>query len=618
MNGPDTGEEVQDVNKISSQDMIVLYQSFRDRHAQRDIRQARVDKVVKGDWTVFDPNGDEIDCVSPNLIQVALEDTAESAGLMPTIRVKPVKTGQKAKDKAARQELIGAGYLDVAQMDAVIPETVLDLAGFGDAAWLVWPDYEKRMPLIEKLDPRNVYPDPDIRQGRDLKRCMITREVRLGQLPVTYQQKLVDFVGQDHNVQTWTAEHQQIILVEFWTDHDYTCGVLFNTATSAAFSSTPSYESVILDQWEHGLDTCPVIYEKRPSLDGNPRGQFDQVIDPFEAHIRLMGLVMDYADQAVYSDVWVKDLIGEMSFGGGAFIELGPNGAIGRVPPAVSSLNVQQDIERLVDAIHLGGRWPKSRPGEVEQSIASAKFIEAAAGMMNTALRTYHMLIQRMLERSLRVCFAVDLHYFPEPKTATGIMCNQEFIEDYDPRKDIDLKSVVRVEYGLGLGKDPGQSAILMLQYAQNGYISTDFVQENIEGITDVDRERRRIDAQDFIKMAKAMLLQGLQDGTIPKEALPNIAAARDNGEDLLALFQKFVVEPQAQQPIAGVPDAASQGLPPAGGMAPPGAPAGPGGPGGGLQPPPAPDPTQLFGSMEQRGMFNGSAMGGQPRQPGR
>lgn len=614
MSGPDTGLELQDVATVDENDIIVLYQSFRARATERDERMDRIDHTVAGDWKVLDPNGDEIeDVVSPNLIQVALEDTAESAGIMPTIRVKPARSGIKAKEQAAAQEKIGAGYFDVAQMDAVIPETVLDLSAFGFAAWLIWPDFGKKLPLIEKLDPRFVYPDPDIRQGRDLKRCMIVRSLRLGQLPAEYQDQLVNFFQGNVTMESWAQEHDHLTLIEFWTDHDYTCAALFLSATSAMFSTTPEYHSVILDQWEHGLGTCPVIYEQRPTLDRQPRGQFDQVIDPFEAHVRLMGMVMDYADQAVYSDVWVKDLIGEMSFGGGAYIELGANGAIGRVPPAVSSLNIQQDIERLVDAIHLGGRWPKSRPGEVDQSIASAKFIEAAAGMMNTALRTYHMLLQRMMERALRVAYMVDLKYFPEPKSSHGVLRNQEFIVDYDPRKDIDLKCPIRVEYGLGLGRDPGQSAILMLQYAQNGYISHEFVQENIEGIVDVERERRRIDMQDFQGMAKARLLQGLTDGSVPMSALPDIADARDQGEDLIALFRKYVVEPQAQQPFAGVAPAASPGLGPASGGPPGGAPPGAPGPGGpALQPPPAPDPTQMFQRLEQRGMFSGSDMGAQ------
>src|SRR5690606_18546989 len=121
-------------------------------------------------------------------------------------------------------------------------------------------------------------------------------------------------------------------------------------------------------------------------------------------------------------DIWVRDLVGELPYGGGAYIELGPNGAIGRVPPAVTSLDVQRDLAALVDGIHLGGRWPKSRPGEIDQSIASAKFLESSVGMLNTAIRTYHQILQRSLARAIRIAFIIDRKLFPGPKTVTGIL----------------------------------------------------------------------------------------------------------------------------------------------------------------------------------------------------
>ena len=171
-------------------------------------------------------------------------------------------------------------------------------------------------------------------------------------------------------------------------------------------------------------------------------------------------------------DIFVKDLIGEMPYGGGAYIELGPQGAIGRVPPAVSSLNVQADMAQLMDGIHLGGRWPKSRPGEIDQAIASAKFLESSVGMMNTAIRTYHQILQSKLEKALRIACMVDKEYFPGEKTAGGILRNQEFLEEYNPAKDIDMDNRLRVEYGLGMGRDPAQSAVLHIQYSQNEFVS--------------------------------------------------------------------------------------------------------------------------------------------------
>jgi hypothetical protein len=297
-----------------------------------------------------------------------------------------------------------------------------------------------------------------------------------------------------------------------------------------------------------------VVTGQRITLDGEPRGQFDQVVGVLEAHIRLMGLLLDYADQQVYSDVWVRDLIGELSWGGGAFIELGPQGAIGRVPPAVSSLDVQRDLERLVDAIHIGGRWPKSRPGEIDQSIASAKFLEATAGMMNTAIRTYHQILRRMFERALRVCFLTDVRHFPGEKAVPGVLANQEFVIEYDPTRDIDLRNNVRAEYGLGLGRDPASSAVLMLQYAGQGFLSKEFVQENIEGLTDVQRERIRLDVEQFENLIRADLTKRVAEGSLPPKVLVEMIQARERGDSLVEIYRRWVAEPPEEQPQLSLP----------------------------------------------------------------
>src|SRR5579884_2283223 len=500
---------------------IVLW-AFRDRYRDRDVRYELISNVLRGDWEEVDPSNDKVESRSPNLIQVALEDTAEAAGQVPTIRVRPRKNTDKLIDVAARMEKIGTGYFEYSRMNLLIPRTVMDLAAYGLSAWVIWPNYDDRLPAIERRDPRTCYPEPGFRPGQKVRRCIFTRKVHYAQLPADYQVKLVNFINDDTGYAL--EERLKLTLVEFFSETEIVVAALFSTTDmnmsmgaqmGSGFPAGQVYVPVILDRIPNELGVCPVVIGSRITYDDEFRGQFDQVIGIQTAHVRLMSLVLDYADQAVYSDVWVKDLIGEMAWGGGGYIELGPQGAIGRVPPAVSSLNIQQDLANLVDSIHLGARWPKQRPGEVDQAIASAKFLEATAGVMNTAIKTYHQILEIMQEQALRLCFISDLHYFPGEKQIDGVLRNQQFVLSYDPRKHIDPNNRILVEYGLGLGRDPAQSAVLMIQYAEKGYISKEFVQENIEGLQDVERERIRIDVEQVQDMMRAFLLQKIQSGEI-------------------------------------------------------------------------------------------------------
>ena len=61
-----------------------LWVAFQQRWTERDARMDTTARVVAGDWDVYDMVNDEVENRSPNLIQVALEDTAESAAIVPS------------------------------------------------------------------------------------------------------------------------------------------------------------------------------------------------------------------------------------------------------------------------------------------------------------------------------------------------------------------------------------------------------------------------------------------------------------------------------------------------------------------------------------------------------
>ena len=573
-----------EINRLSS-----MYAAWRSRFTERDVRMETIDRIVRGEFDIFDPDEEKVTSRSPNLVQVAIEDTAEAASLVPTIRVQPEGSTVTAKKVARTMEQIAVNYMDLNQIDMLIPRSIMDKAAYGMSVWTITPDLEQKIPVIERRDPRQCYPEPGFRPGDDVRKCMFTREIFFNQLPVEYQQKLKDVIA-DYSEYDDPDENSKVVLVEYYDMEEYILAGLYQASTSGLVRYRGDGDvplPVELERIENKAGVCPVVIGTRISLDGEVRGQFDQVVGLLEAHIRLTGLILDYADQAVYSDIFVKDLIGEMPYGGGSFIELGPQGAIGRVPPAVSSLNVQADLAQLVDGMHVAGRWPKSRPGEIDQSIASAKFLESAAGMMNTAIRTYHQILQRQMEKALRIAFEIDKTYFPGAKSASGILRNQQFLIEYNPGSDINTDHQLRGEYGLGLGRDPAQSAVLHIQYSQAEFVSKEFVQENIDGLTDVGRERSRLDVEKFRGMALAKLLMGLEQGTIPETALVEIARAREQGEELFDLYEKYIVKPAEEMLANQVPTGLGPPMQP--GALPPGPPGAPEGAAGPMPPGPPP-----------------------------
>jgi hypothetical protein len=579
-------------SKIVLEELPSKFISFRSRWEQRNIRMQIIQEAVNGNWSIDGPDDDSIENRSPNMIQIALEDTAEASSILPTIRVHPSDGASKSKEDAYAMERMGMSYMDVSKDELLSLRSFLDLGAYGMFSWVIHHDQELGGPLIEWRDPRTCYPEPGWKTMDSVRECFFARELYVNQLPAEWREKV--YARWPDGRKTDQADNRsvymqgkKVILVEYFTEQEWLIGVFYQSGTGWMGGSI-TYEPVEIARGMNPGGICPVVIGQRMTLDNEPRGQFDQVVGLMKAHIRLMGLVLDYADQAVYSDVWVKDLIGPLNFGGGSYIQLGPNGGIGRVAPAQTDMSVFQELSSLIDSMHLGGRWPKSRPGEIDQAIASAKFLESTVGIMNTVIKTNHMIMARAKEQALRLAFLADKTYGSDTRPVSGVLRNQQFA--FERKKDqIDLKARVRVEYGLGLGRDPAQAMVLGIQMSQAGFVSNEYVQENFEGITDVGLERSRIDVEQMQKMAMAQLLEGLQNGTVPKSALIKIAKARQDGEDIFELFEEYIIKPQeeaaAQMPMSGL----------TGGPVAPGAPAPAG---AGMPAPQAPPPQDLLAAL--------------------
>ena len=551
---------------LRMEDLPSIYSHWRQRYEDRDTRIEIIHNVVRGDWQVIDQDEEELTNRSPNMIQVALEDTSEAGGTLPTLRVQAHADAPRAKKTAASMEKIGIGYLEASKWDLLVPQTIMQMAATGFAAWTITPDVDERRPRIALRESATCYPEPGFKPGDTVQRCMFVRQLYLSQLPMYHQEMLYDAIATAHTnvLKTPGSEDHDVTLVEWYDEHEYVLAGLIATQRPALLADSVTYIPVELERIQHKAQgVCPVVIGSRFSLDGEFRGQFDQVVEPLLAHSRLLSTLMDYSDQAVYSDIWVKDLIGAMPWGGGGFIRLGPNGAIGRVPPAVSSLDVQRDLQALEDSIHMGGRWPKSRPGEVDQSIVSAKGIEAMAGVMNTALRTYHTLLKDMFERAVRIAMVIDRKNFPGKKSCHGILRNQEYMLEYDPRTDIDLRNQIRFEYGLGLGRTASETAVLLIQYRTNELLSTESTMESIDGIKDVAKERARMNGEKVEGMMFARLLQLSEGGALPPDALVEIHRRLIEGTPVDDLYEKYVVEPQQAQ--MGAAPAMPPGMAPVG-----------------------------------------------------
>ena len=138
-----------------------VWSRYHERWRERNERMERIERATRGQWDILMPDDSTIEeSASPNLILSALEDTAEAASLVPSLRVKPSKTTPEAKKIAEGMEKIGTSYLEGSEIELLTLKSLLNLAGYGMFSWVVIKE-KGCPPRIQWRDPRLCFPESE-------------------------------------------------------------------------------------------------------------------------------------------------------------------------------------------------------------------------------------------------------------------------------------------------------------------------------------------------------------------------------------------------------------------------------------------------------------------------
>ncbi len=514
----------------------------------RDRRHAKMDKAIAGKWDLI-YDDEMVDSLAPNLIHASLSDIVGAASALPTIRVEPFSESSVAKESASHMRMACEQIFKVSNMEKTIKQFLWDLVAYGHCSAVIARSPEDGTVRIEHREARYFYPEIHWRPSENIKEAMFIRQVDWTSLPTEYQNKL--------NRPQFTANSTipQIVLVD-WIDNNMASLWAATTATvdvgqvamgdkfNYSRDSTAHGEVVMLKEWNHNMGLCPIVAQQVNTFDGQPRGLHDQTIPTQRAYGLMHRMIMDYTEQMTYAITAVSGLSGnEIEIGGGTFVELERDGSIQRVAPPSPTPAVYENLDQLKKAIHEGSRWSSSRTGEVDTSIASAKYLEASAGTLNTLIRELHIDMKDFLERALITALQVQQEVTP---TDSYVSSNQEMKSKFNPKK-FNFDNDISVEYSIALGRTPQEAVVAQIQYYQNNLISKKTAIEAIEGIHNADREEARIDTQKLEDLMFQQLAQMILQQQIPADAISKMAEARREGKGISELFDEYVVKPQAE-----------------------------------------------------------------------
>jgi len=529
---------------LSIEQITARVENLRERAAERDSRQQDVLAVRKGQiatvYPDFFPEGVDANVVA-NFIDIVARDLSEVMAPLPSVNCSAAnQANDRARKFADTRTRIANNYFNHSDLQVQMYTGADMYITFGFVPFIVELDDEAGLPRIRIENPVGAYPEFD-RYGRCIafaKRYYMAVGELAGQFP-EYAHILLgrEMYKSDMN--------SQIEIVRYYDDDQ---SVLY----------VPERNNLILSQAKNPIGRMMVVVARRPSVDGEMRGQFDDVLGIQLLRNRFALLAMEAAEKSVQSPIVLPADVNELEMGGDAVIRTANPAGVRRVdlniPPGAFT---EQTL--LLQELRTGTRYPEGRTGNIDASIITGQGVQALMGGFDTQVKSAQAIFAASLRDVISVCFEVDEKFFDYEKTIRGVDAGSPYQITYKPSKDIKKDYSADVRYGMLAGLNPAQGLIFMLQALGGGLISTDLAMRELPFGINVTQEQEKIE----IEQMRKSLVQSLQAYT---QAIPQMAV---QGGDPSSVIKQIADVIKARQKGVAIEDAVEEvfapELPPAG-----------------------------------------------------
>jgi hypothetical protein len=529
---------------LSIEQISARVENLRQRAAERDARQQDVLAVRKGQiatvYPDFFPEGVDANVVA-NFIDIVARDLSEVMAPLPSVNC---SAANQANDRARRfadtRTRIATNYFAHSDLQVQMYTGADVYITFGFVPFVIELDEEAGLPRIRIENPVGAYPEFD-RYGR----CIAFAKryyMAIGEVASQFPEYANILLGKEMYKSDMTA---QIEIVRYY---DESQSVLY----------VPERNNLLLSHAKNPLGKMMVVVARRPSIDSEMRGQFDDVLGIQLLRNRFALLAMEAAEKSVQAPIVLPSDVNELEMGGDAVIRTANPAGVRRVdlniPPGAFT---EQAL--LQQELRLGTRYPEGRTGNIDASIITGQGVQALMGGFDTQVKSAQAIFASALRDVISVCFEVDEKFFDYEKTIRGVDAGSPYQITYKPSKDIKKDYSADVRYGMLAGLNPAQGLIFMLQALGGGLISTDLAMRELPFGINVTQEQEKIEIEN---MRKA-LVQSLQAYT---QAIPQMAV---QGADPSTIIKKIADVIKSRQKGVPIEDAVEEvfapELPPAG-----------------------------------------------------
>ena len=565
---------------LSMEQVAARVEALRYRNSERDARNQDVLAVRKGQisqvYPDFFPDGVDANVVA-NFIDVVARDLSEVMAPLPAVNCSAANSvSDKARAFADKRTRIASNYFSHSDLSVQMYSGADWYLTYGFVPFMIELDEEAKMPRIRIENPIGAYPEFD-RYGRCVafaKRYIMTLGELVSQFP-EFERELLGANGYKQDL------YSQVEMIRYY-DKDQSLIYL------------PTKKNLVLSYAANPLGKMMVVVARKPSIDGELRGQFDDVLGIQLLRNRFALLAMEAAEKSVQAPIVLPQDVQELQLGGDAVIRTANPAGVRRV-----ELNIPQgaftESQLLNQELRAGTRYPEGRSGNIDASIVTGQGVQALMGAFDTQVKSAQAIFASSLRDVISMCFEIDEKMYPEEKTIRGVDSGSPYEITYKPSRDIKGDFSADVRYGMLAGLNPAQGLIFMLQALGGGLISKDMAMRELPFTVNVTQELEKIE----IESMRASLLGGI---TAMAQAIPAMATS---GGDPASIVTKIAGVITARQKGTTLEDAVAEAFAPEQPVPPVGA-----------APSPVEQPSPVPGAAPAGGLPPEAGMGMVPAAP--
>ena len=531
---------------LSMQQVFARVESLRHLNGGRDQRNLDVLAVRRGKisevYPDFFPDGIDANVVA-NFIDIVARDLSEVMAPLPAVNCSAANAvNDRARNFADKRTRIASNYFQHSDLAVQMYQGADWYITYGFLPFVIELDEDARLPRIRIENPVGAYPEFD-RYGRCVafaKRYAMTLGELVSQFP-DYESQLLGRFGYDQDL---TAQ------VEMIRYYDKDQSIIY----------IPSKSNLVLSKAANPLGKMHIVVARKPSIDSELRGQFDDILGIQLLRNRFALLAMEAAEKSVQAPIVLPSDVSELQLGGDAVIRTANPAGVRRVELTLPS-GAFQESALLNQELRVGARYPEGRTGNIDASIVTGQGVQALMGAFDTQVKSAQAIFAAALRDVISICFEIDELIYPEEKTIRGVDSGSPYEITYKPTKDIKKDYSADVRYGMLAGLNPAQGLIFMLQALGGKLISRDMAMRELPFTVNVTQELEKIEIEDM----RSALLGGI---TAMAQAIPAMAT---QGQDPSEMVNKIAAVIKARQKGQALEDAIEatfapqQPVPPAG-----------------------------------------------------